>query len=220
MNIESVKISKLKGWKNNPKKHNIDAIVNSMKRWSVTKPVLAHKETMMIIAGHGRVEAMKRLGMTEAPVVFLDMPLEEAKAYALVDNQTTISEGWDDPILAKAMGEIMDKMEEAIELSDYGFDPDALADLGLYMDDFSRGGDINTLADDFQEKRGKATGDEYYFYIEYYGEPERFQAIKRKLKILAGKHQIDSDFFEELVKDLPDLPGESADDEGTTVSES
>jgi hypothetical protein len=55
----------------------------------------------MIIAGHGRVAAAKRLGMTEVPALRIEhLSDDEMRAFILADNQLATLAGWDDNILA------------------------------------------------------------------------------------------------------------------------
>ena len=57
-----------------------------------------------ILAGHGRVEAAKLLGMSEVPCVRLEhMTPEQKRAYVLADNKLALNAGWDDEILAEEL---------------------------------------------------------------------------------------------------------------------
>ena len=76
--------------KDNPRIHDreqVRAIARSIKAFGYTVPLLIDKYGK-IIAGHGRYEAAKLLGLAEIPVIFLDHLTEaQAKAYRLADNQ-------------------------------------------------------------------------------------------------------------------------------------
>ena len=66
-------ISSLKPWKNNPRTHSkkqIRQIAESLKRFGWTNPVLVDGADG-IIAGHGRVEAAKLLGLQSVPTIEL-----------------------------------------------------------------------------------------------------------------------------------------------------
>ncbi len=91
LEIKYVPIDAVKPWDKNPKKHNKKAILESIKRFKPTQPILVQKGTGLIIAGHGRLEAFKELGYAEVPIIELEMNDAEARAYALVDNQTFIA---------------------------------------------------------------------------------------------------------------------------------
>ena len=102
--IKYLPIDEVIPWDKNPKKHHKEAIIESIKRFNVTKPILIRKGTHTIIAGHGRTEALKELGFKEVPVIELEMSDADAKAYAVIDNQTTIEYGWDDVMLDISSG--------------------------------------------------------------------------------------------------------------------
>jgi ParB-like chromosome segregation protein Spo0J len=88
---------------NNPRTHSreqIAAIAASIQEFGWTNPVLVGADDN-IIAGHARVLAARKLGMTEVPVILLKH-LSEAQRRALViaDNQLSIlGAGWDAEML-------------------------------------------------------------------------------------------------------------------------
>jgi len=93
----------------NPRKHNraqIRAIAKSIKTFGFTAPVLVDRNGR-ILAGHGRWEAAKFLGLTHVPVVFLDHLTEaQANAYMLADNKLTDRSSWDDVMVATQLKEL------------------------------------------------------------------------------------------------------------------
>jgi DNA modification methylase len=97
-----------------------------MREWGWTNPVLVDEQGT-IIAGHGRVEAAKKLGLTEAPVM-VATGWSEAKmrAYVIADNQLALNAGWNDEMLA---AELSDLQEMAVDLDLVGFDPKELSRL-------------------------------------------------------------------------------------------
>jgi DNA modification methylase len=63
----------------------------------------------MVIAGHGRVRAAKKLGYTEVPVMVASgWSKAQIKAYALADNRLALDAGWDEDILAIEIGELQE----------------------------------------------------------------------------------------------------------------
>jgi len=120
LEIKYVPINEVKPWDRNPKKHNKKAIVESLKRFKPTQPILVQKGTGLIIAGHGRLEAFKELGYEEIPIIELEMSDAEARAYALVDNQTVIAGGWDDDLLLSNLQELKLELPE-LDMSIFGF---------------------------------------------------------------------------------------------------
>jgi hypothetical protein len=102
-------ISELRPHAGNARKHTaaqIRAIEKSIRVFGFNAPVLADKEGH-ILAGHGRVEAAKRIGLSHVPVIYLDHLTEtEAKAYMLADNKLTDRSSWDESLLAVQLKEL------------------------------------------------------------------------------------------------------------------
>jgi DNA modification methylase len=81
-------------------KHQIRQIAESIRAFGFTNPVLIDARDQ-IIAGHGRVEAARLLGMTEVPTLRLDhLTPEQIRAYIIADNKLAQNAGWDEEILA------------------------------------------------------------------------------------------------------------------------
>jgi hypothetical protein len=77
----------------------IKQIASSIEEFGFTNPVLLD-ESNRILAGHGRVEVAKRLGMTQVPAIPITHLNETQKrAYVLADNQLAAKAGWDKDIL-------------------------------------------------------------------------------------------------------------------------
>lgn len=88
LNVESVLVSVLKPYHRNARTHSqkqIRQIANSIETFGWTNPVLADAKGG-VIAGHGRVEAAKLLGLNEVPVIRIeDMSEAQKRAYILAD---------------------------------------------------------------------------------------------------------------------------------------
>ncbi len=81
-------------------KHQIRQIASSIKEFGFTNPVLIDRNNT-IIAGHGRVEAAKLLGMNEIPTIRLEgLTADQIRAYIIADNRLAEKAGWDNSILA------------------------------------------------------------------------------------------------------------------------
>jgi site-specific DNA-methyltransferase (adenine-specific) len=158
LEIKYVPINDVKPWDRNPKKHNKKAILESFKRFKPTQPLLVQKGTGLIIAGHGRLEAFKELGYAEVPIIELEMNDAEARAYALVDNQTVIAGGWDDDLLLSNLQELNLELPE-LDMSIFGFsdkqtgkkaeedDFDVDASLDADVEPITKPGDVIKLGD-------------------------------------------------------------------------
>ena len=133
LKIDYVDIDTLKPWDKNPKRHDIEMIKDSMDKFGITQPILVQKKSNRVIAGHGRLQAFRQLGKKNVPVILLDLPDNKAKAYALVDNQATMIQGWDGNLLETIFTEMgEDEVFETIfpyfnidlEISDFGVNPE------------------------------------------------------------------------------------------------
>jgi len=81
-------------------------IASSIKEFGFTNPVLIDQEGG-IIAGHGRVLAARKLGMSEVPCIRLDHLTEaQKKAYVIADNKLAMNAGWDNEMLALEFSEL------------------------------------------------------------------------------------------------------------------
>jgi hypothetical protein len=93
----------------NPRKHSseqIRALARSIEAFGFNVPILVDKANR-IVAGHGRLEAAKRLKLAEAPVIRLEHLTEaQAKAFMLADNKLSDLSNWDEPKLAVVLKEL------------------------------------------------------------------------------------------------------------------
>lgn len=124
----------LKPYERNARKHeekDIDAIVNSIKQFGFNDPIGVWGKDNLIVEGHGRLLAAKKLGMTEVPCIRLDeLSDEQRRAYALAHNKTAELSGWDWEALDLELESIED-----IKMDGFGFnvssefDPSKLEEL-------------------------------------------------------------------------------------------
>jgi DNA modification methylase len=88
-------------------KHQIRQIAESIRVFGFTNPVLVDA-TDRIIAGHGRVEAARILGMSQVPTIRLENLMDEQiRAYVIADNRLAENAGWDKSILAIELQHLM-----------------------------------------------------------------------------------------------------------------
>lgn len=107
--LELVAIDKLIPYANNARTHSdeqIKKIQASLREFGFVNLVLIDKDCG-IIAGHGRVEAAKREGITKVPCVWVEHLTEAQKrAYILADNRLAEDAGWDDELLKVELNEL------------------------------------------------------------------------------------------------------------------
>lgn len=92
---------------------NIEAIVASLHRFGQRFPVVVQKQGMIVRAGNGRVEAMKRLGWRQVAAVVVDESSVDATAFAIADNRTAELAQWDDETLASLL-QSLDESDRAV----------------------------------------------------------------------------------------------------------
>jgi DNA modification methylase len=101
-------------------------IAASIREFGFTNPILVDGERG-VIAGHGRLLAARRLGMTEVPVIELShLTPAQRRAYVLADNKLALNAGWDDALLRLELGALQ---AEGFDLGLIGFGEDELAAL-------------------------------------------------------------------------------------------
>jgi DNA modification methylase len=131
-------ISTLKPNPRNARTHSrrqIDQIAESIRTFGFNNAILIDADGM-IIAGHGRLEAAKKLGMTEVPTVCLShMSEAQKRAYILADNRLAEKAGWDEEILAIEFQTLFEIAPE-LDLTITGFE---IAEIDLIIGDHEDG---------------------------------------------------------------------------------
>lgn len=120
MDIFSMRTDDIVPYEKNAKRHDdrqVTQIANSLKRFGWQQPIVVDKDNVVVI-GHGRLMAAKRLGMSEVPVTRADkLTPKEVKALRLADNKLNESP-WDEDLLRIDLDDIgLD-----IDMGDFGFD--------------------------------------------------------------------------------------------------
>lgn len=122
MDIISKKIDELTPYERNPRKNEaaIDAVAASIKNFGFKVPIVIDKDGV-IIAGHTRLSAAKKLGLEEVPCIIADdLSEEQIKAFRLADNKTSELAAWDPELLEIELNDI-----GTIDMKEFGFiDPD------------------------------------------------------------------------------------------------
>ena len=129
MQIEQVSIEKLIPYVNNSRTHSdeqVAQIAASIREFGFNNPVLIDKDDT-IIAGHGRIQAARKLGLAEVPCVRLEHLTEtQRKAYIIADNRLALNAGWNEELLTI---ELNDLLADGFALDILGFDSDELKSL-------------------------------------------------------------------------------------------
>ncbi len=111
MKVEQRKIEALIPYVNNSRTHSdeqVAQIAASVREFGWTNPILVDGQNG-IIAGHGRLAAARKLGLTEVPVIVLDHLTEaQKKALVIADNKLASNAGWDDEMLRLELGDLQE----------------------------------------------------------------------------------------------------------------
>src|SRR5690606_19540091 len=101
--VEHWPLDRLRAYTRNPRTHSdeqVAQIAASIVEFGWTNPVLVSGDGT-VIAGHGRLEAARRLGLDAVPVVVLDhMSEAQRRAYVIADNKLALNAGWNEELLA------------------------------------------------------------------------------------------------------------------------
>lgn len=123
MEIEQVEVSQLRPNPQNPRQHPekaIEKLVSSIEEYGFTNPILAQKKSKVVMAGHARLKAAEKAGLTKVPVVFLNWDDNRALAYNIADNKLQENSDWDFSALADALLELDNLPDVNLEIT--GFD--------------------------------------------------------------------------------------------------
>lgn len=115
-------ISEIKPYVKNAKLHTskqVQQVAASIQEFGFNQPIVVDKQGVIIV-GHGRYEAAKLLGLTDVPVIEVDLTEEQAKTYRLADNKLNESE-WDMKLAIEELKELSEEMQVLT-----GFDLDLL----------------------------------------------------------------------------------------------
>jgi DNA modification methylase len=99
-------VEKLIPYARNARTHSAEQVAQiaaSIAEFGWTNPILAGADGI-VIAGHARLLAARKLGMTEVPVIVLDHLTEsQRRALVLADNRLALNAGWDEEMLRVEM---------------------------------------------------------------------------------------------------------------------
>lgn len=123
LKVFEIPTSELVEYANNAKLHpheQVDQIASSIQEFGNNDPIAVwHNENgePEIVEGHGRLMALRKLGIETAPVIYLDhLTDEQRRAYALVHNKLTMNSDFDFEILADELA-----LLDSFDMGDFGF---------------------------------------------------------------------------------------------------
>ena len=128
----------------NPRKGNVDLIIESIEENGFYGALIVQKSTGYILAGNHRFVAGTEIGMTEFPVIFVDVDDRKALKILLADNKTSDDGTYDNNLLFELLEEF--SIEE--DLLGTGYE---IADLKIFDLDV----DLEDKVNDFELPSGK-----------------------------------------------------------------
>lgn len=122
LKIETISLEDITPYDRNAKLHpdsQIEQITESIEEFGMNDPIAVWGKENLIVEGHGRYEACKRIGLDAVPIIRLDhLTDEQRKAYTLVHNKLTLNSDFDLEMLNSELRAI----QNDIDMSDFGFD--------------------------------------------------------------------------------------------------
>lgn len=122
MELVTLPLDKIKPYERNPRNNNkaVDAVMESIRQCTYVAPIIVD-ENNIILAGHTRYKALKKLGKTEAEVIVKSgLSDEQKRKYRLLDNKTNELAEWDFEMLAEEL--------EGLDFEEFDFGFDCLSD--------------------------------------------------------------------------------------------
>ena len=130
MNIVKIKVEDLIPYINNPRNNEnaVDKVASSITEFGFKNPIVIDKNNI-VINGHTRLLASKKLGLKEVPVIVADDLTEaQVKAFRIADNKTSEYAEWNEELLKLELEQLeemnFDLDEVNIDYSDFGLEID------------------------------------------------------------------------------------------------
>lgn len=116
--IEYKSLDEIRPYDDNPRRNEaaVGPVANSIREFGFQSPIIVDKDGV-IIAGHTRYKAAKRLGLKEVPVVYAtELTPEQVQAYRIADNSTGEIAEWDPALLLQELEGL------TYDMADFGLD--------------------------------------------------------------------------------------------------
>jgi hypothetical protein len=118
LKIESVAVTDLKPYANNPRKGNVKVIAESLKTYGQYKPITVNSRTREILAGNHTFQAAVELGWETIDVTFVDVDEETAGKIVAIDNRSSDLGEYDNEKLLELLSSIPDLDGSGYEQTD------------------------------------------------------------------------------------------------------
>tara|TARA_Y100001951_G_C11277891_1_gene263178 strand:+ start:79 stop:1248 length:1170 start_codon:yes stop_codon:yes gene_type:complete len=138
MKIQNLEINKIKPYSNNPRnnKASIDKVASSIEEFGFRQPIVVD-ENLIILAGHTRLDASRKIGLKEVPVhIAKDLTEAQKKAFRIMDNKSSEDSSWDKDLLNL---EIKDLIADDYDLNMTGFSNEEIEELSVISESILKG---------------------------------------------------------------------------------
>lgn len=118
MEIITKKINEVIPYENNPRKNDeaVEYVAKSIEEFGFKVPIIIDKDNV-VVTGHTRLKAAKKLGLEEVPCIMADdLSEEQIKAFRLADNKVSEFSEWDNKLLDEELGNILN-----LDMEEFGF---------------------------------------------------------------------------------------------------
>ena len=106
--LKKVRLDEIREYENNPRNNDkaIEPVMNSIKKFGYVSPIIVDEDGV-ILAGHTRIQALRKMGAEETEVIVISgLTDEERRSYRIADNRTREFSRWDGNLLQVEMREI------------------------------------------------------------------------------------------------------------------
>jgi glycosyltransferase involved in cell wall biosynthesis len=151
MIIEMADTASIKPYPANPRRNDraVDVVVESIRQYGFQQPIVVDSNRVIIV-GHTRYKAAKRLKLVKIPVIVAnELTEEQAQAYRLADNKTNEYAAWDDPLLTTELRELLSRLNDDLSLT-----ASMTAFSELEIDRLLNGKNYATSAEELAKARG------------------------------------------------------------------
>ena len=126
MDIKNRKVEELIPYVNNPRDNSaaVDAVASSIAEFGFKVPIIVDRNNV-VVTGHTRLQAAKKLGLAEVPVLMADdLSDAQVKAFRIADNKVSELASWNEELLEAELAAIKDT--GGIDMGEFGFTEDEL----------------------------------------------------------------------------------------------
>lgn len=148
INIEYRKVGELLPYERNPRRNDeaVELVANSIREFGFKVPIIVDSN-FVVVTGHTRLKAAKRLGIDEVPVIIADdLTDEQVRMFRLADNKVSEFATWDFSMLEDELESI------EFDVADFGFINTENVDIDGFFADNTAKESSSPKADDLDEE--------------------------------------------------------------------